>query len=186
MAKMSWPWISHTDVVPFQSKEAGRFFGPWTSAQENRSSLLCEVITGFHLPMKQAWIVSDWQWLLKKGILCKALPFSESLLLLHPKTMHKFLDQAFCKTLSVCVCFAREWNNEMTSQSKLDRFSLICYSWTKNAPNFPSLKRYNIEGKFQDLYISKYGWSWNWVTNSSAEKRGCLKILGEKSLSFRN
>ena len=56
----SWPWISPSDVVSFQNKEAGLFFGPWTSTQENRSSLLCEVITGFHLPKKQAWIVSNW------------------------------------------------------------------------------------------------------------------------------
>ena len=54
MAKMSWPWISPSDVVPFQNKEVGLFFGPWTSTQENGSTLLCEVISGFHLPKKQA------------------------------------------------------------------------------------------------------------------------------------
>ena len=120
-------------LYAFKTRKLGSFLahGP---TQENGSSLLCEVISGFHFPTKQAWIVSDWQWLLKKGILCKALPFSESLLLLHPKTMHKFIDQALRKTLSVCVCFAREWNNEMTSQSKLDPVSWIVIHGPKMRP----------------------------------------------------
>ena len=43
-----------SDVVPFQSKEGGRLFGPWTTIQENGSSLLCDVISVFHSPTKQA------------------------------------------------------------------------------------------------------------------------------------
>ena len=56
------------------------------------------------------------QWSLKKGILCQVLRFCESILLLHPKTIHNS-DQAFCKkrklSLSVCACFVCEWNTEM-------------------------------------------------------------------------
>ena len=32
--KRFWPWIFHLDVVPFQSKEVGHYFGPWTTIQE--------------------------------------------------------------------------------------------------------------------------------------------------------
>ena len=48
------PWIFPSDVVPFQSKEVERFFGPWTTIQENRSSLFCDVISGFDSRAKQA------------------------------------------------------------------------------------------------------------------------------------
>ena len=41
--------------VPFQSKEVGRFFGPWTTKQENWSGLLCDVISGFHSLTKQIY-----------------------------------------------------------------------------------------------------------------------------------
>jgi len=66
-------------------------------------------------------------WSLKKGILFKAMLFSGSLLLLHPKTTHK--NKAFCKgrmqSLTIYECFASEWNTEMMSQSKLDPSSFI-------------------------------------------------------------
>ena len=47
------PWIFPSDVVPFQSREDGNFFGPWTAIQQNGSSLLCDVISGFHSRTKQ-------------------------------------------------------------------------------------------------------------------------------------
>jgi len=47
--------------------------------------------------------------IVEKGILYKGLPFSGSLLLLHPETMHK----------SVCACFAHEWHwEDITKQTK--------------------------------------------------------------------
>ena len=51
--KRFWPLIFSSDAVPFQSKEVGRFFGPWTTMQENGSSLLCGIISGFHSRVKQ-------------------------------------------------------------------------------------------------------------------------------------
>ena len=42
------------DVVLFQSKEVWHFFGPWTTLQENESSVLCDVISRFHSRAKQA------------------------------------------------------------------------------------------------------------------------------------
>jgi len=89
-------WIFPSDVIPFQSKEVGCFFGPWTK-------ILFDVISGFHSPMKQASTVRDCKinsflflllthsgrLPLKSGILCKALPFSESVLMLHLKTIHE-------------------------------------------------------------------------------------------------
>ena len=47
LRKSFWPCIFPSDVVPFQSKEVGRFFGPWTTIRENGSSLLCDVISDF-------------------------------------------------------------------------------------------------------------------------------------------
>ena len=52
--KSVWPWIFPAVVVPFQSEEVGLFFGSWTTVQENGSSLLCDVISGFHSRVKQA------------------------------------------------------------------------------------------------------------------------------------
>ena len=52
--KSFWPWIFPVVVVPFQSKEVGLFFGSWTTAPENRSSVLCDAISGFHSRVKQA------------------------------------------------------------------------------------------------------------------------------------
>ena len=45
--------------VTFQSKEVERFFGPWTTIQENGSSLLCDVISVFHSRAKQAQTERD-------------------------------------------------------------------------------------------------------------------------------
>ena len=42
-----------SDVLSFQSKEVECFFGPWTTIQENGSSLLCDVISVFHSSRKQ-------------------------------------------------------------------------------------------------------------------------------------
>ena len=38
----------------FSKQEVVHFFGPWTTTQENGSSLLCDGISGFHSPTKQA------------------------------------------------------------------------------------------------------------------------------------
>ena len=127
--KSFWPWIFPSDIVPFWSKKVGCIFGPWTTIQGNGSSLLCDVISEFHSPWNKhkQWEITksiyffillthSGQWSLKKGILCQVLRFCESILLLHPKTIHNS-DQAFCKkrklSLSVCACFVCEWNTEM-------------------------------------------------------------------------
>ena len=58
--KSFWPWIFPSDVVPFQRKEVGRFFGPWMAIiQENGSSLLCDVISVFHSCAKQTQTKRD-------------------------------------------------------------------------------------------------------------------------------
>ena len=84
-------------LYSFKAKKLGAFLAhAWTK-------ILFDVISGFHSPMKQAATVRDCKinsflflllthsgrWLLKRGILCKALPFSVSLLMLHPKTIHE-------------------------------------------------------------------------------------------------
>ena len=50
----------------------------------------------------------------------------------------QYKNQAFCKKkklyLSVCPCFAREWNTDMTWQSKLDPFSCIVVHGPKKRP----------------------------------------------------
>lgn len=53
------PWIFPSDVIPFQSKEVGCLFGPWTTVQKNGSSLLCDVISVFHSCTKQGQTKRD-------------------------------------------------------------------------------------------------------------------------------
>jgi len=40
--------------VPFQSKEVGCFFGPWTAVQGSGSGSLFDIVSGFHSRAKQA------------------------------------------------------------------------------------------------------------------------------------
>ena len=134
--------------------------GSWTPIQENGSSLLRDVISGFHAPTKSIdskrlqnrcifflLLTHFGQWSLKKGTLCKAQPFSESLLF-HPK-----MNQAICKTrklsLFLYTCFELEWNNEMTSQSKLDPFSCIVVHGPRKPPTSLLCKGTTSEGKMQ-------------------------------------
>ena len=67
--------------------------------------------------------------IVKKRVLCANLSH-----FLHPK-----LNQAFCKkkkalSLSFYTCFELEWNNEMTSQSKLDPFSCTVVHGPRKRP----------------------------------------------------
>ena len=43
-----WFSIFPSGVVPFQSKEVERSFGPWMTIQKKGSRMLCDVISGFH------------------------------------------------------------------------------------------------------------------------------------------
>lgn len=50
--KSFWLWIFSSDVVPFQRKEVGCFFGPWMTIQEN-GTLWFHLM--FHSPTNQAY-----------------------------------------------------------------------------------------------------------------------------------
>ena len=65
--------------------------------------------------------------IVEKGILYKGLPFSGSLLLLHPETMHKsgILSKNKEGYLSLFVLVLHMNDTEKTSQSKLNPFSCI-------------------------------------------------------------
>ena len=91
------------------------------------------------------------QWLFKKGILCKALPLSGSLLLLYIQKL--YVNQAFCEkrmpSLSVHACFAGKWNTQMMSQSKLNLFSCVFVRGLKKHPTSSVWSRATSEGKIQ-------------------------------------
>ena len=119
------------------SKQRSRaLFWPMDTIQENGSSLLCDVISGF---IRQRNKHKSWE-------IAKSIHFL--LLLTHcgrwrvfcAKLWHfwsnfccyiqkQYTNQVFCKkrepSLPVWACFARKWNTEMTSQSELDPFSCI-------------------------------------------------------------
>ena len=53
----------------------------------------------------------------------------------------------YAVSLSVCACFMREWNPEMTSQSKLDPFYCIAVHGPKKCPTSLLWKGTTSEGK---------------------------------------
>lgn len=59
----------------------------------------------------------------------------------------QYTNQAPCKKKKLSLClfvFVRDGNPEMMSQSKVDPLSCIVIHGPKKAPNFLTLKRYNI------------------------------------------
>ena len=95
--------------------------------------------------------------IVKNGTLCKALPFSESLLLLHGKTIQESGILLNKKAISLCACFAREWNTEGTSQSKSDPFFCILVNAPKKRPTSLLWKRKTSEGKIQSQKLFRQG-----------------------------
>ena len=128
-----WPWISPSGVVPFQNKEVGPFFGPWT----NTGEWVYFTLWG-HLRVSFAhetsMISKGLAMIVKKGYSVQSSTIFWVTLVVTSKNNAEFIDQAFCKTLSVCACFVREWNNEMTSQSQLGPFSWFVIHGPKMRP----------------------------------------------------
>ena len=143
----------------------GRFFGLGTTIQENGSSLLCDVISGFHetsinreigksihffLPLTHSRL-----WSLKSVFCAKLCNFQRHFCCCIQK---QETNQAFCKkrklSLSVCACFVREWNTE--SQSRLDPFSCVIFHWPKNCPTSLFWKGTTSEEKIQGHKLFRY------------------------------
>ena len=175
--KSFWPWIFPSDVARPQTEEVGCFFSPRTKTQENRFSLLCDIIWVFHLPAKQAWTERD-------GILFSQNAwFTYSFWMYNNKSdpesgrdLHRisFLNNhclewvtekkeqigLIFQILTVYSCFMGEWNSKMTSQSKLDPFSSIVVHGPQNRLTSLLWKVTTTEGKIHNpkrFHKSKQG-----------------------------
>ena len=99
---------------------------------------------------------------LKKGILCKALPFFWVTYVVTSKTDTQI---KYAVSLSVCACFMREWNPEMMSQSKLDPFYCIAVHgpkkgniWRKNQCRGKNLFHQSSKSSSKSLLMWKKNW----------------------------
>ena len=138
-------------LYPFQGKEVGRLFGPWTTIQENGLSLLCDVISVLHSCTKQAQAERD-SFLVHRipdpcvVFGCNDKSDYENGRALHrmPGVSEKEKSGSILQSLTVYACFVNEWNPEITSQCKLDTFSFIVVHWPKRRPTSLPWKGYNI------------------------------------------
>ena len=85
------------------------FWPYWATIWENGFSLLCDVISVFHSSMKQALQSSEWLQNQSFFFLYKAMPYSGSFLLLHPKAIHESGILWKKKAISLCLCLFCAW-----------------------------------------------------------------------------
>lgn len=144
----------------------GCFFSPRTKTQENRSSPLCDIISVFHLPAKQActerdgilfsqnaWFTySFWMYNNKSdpesGRALHRIPFFNNHCLEWVSEKKEQIGLIF-QILTVYACFMGEWNSKMTSQSKPDPFSSIVVHGPQN-PLTSLLRKVTTEGKIHN------------------------------------